>query len=67
MLTIRKNEEIKNDEVFWILKYIFKIRYSCIGSVNRTESLAKYLTNNILSYNHFMKNMDIQHYINDIN
>ena len=67
MVNIRKNDEIKNDEVFWILKYIFKIRYSCNEIINRNESLSKFLTNNILSYNHFKKNMDIQHQIIESN
>ena len=65
MKNIRKNNEIKNDEIFWILKYIFKIRYSCNDNINRNESVAKFLTNNILSYNHFIKNMDIQHYFTE--
>ena len=63
MKNIRKNNEIKNDEIFWILKYIFKIRYSCNDNINRNESVAKFLTNNILSYNHFRKDMDIKHYL----
>ena len=67
MVSIRKNNEIKNDEVYWILKYIFKIRYSCNEMINRNESLSKFLTYNILSYNHFRRNMDIQHYINETN
>ena len=65
MMAIRNNNEIKNDEIFWILKYIFKIKYSCKGNINRNESLAKFLTNNILSYNHFIKNMDIRHYLSE--
>ena len=67
MMAIRNNNEIKNDEIFWILKYIFKIKYSCKGNINRNESLAKFLTNNILSYNHFIKNMDIRHYLSEKN
>ena len=66
-LSIRKNDEIKNDEAFWILKYIFKIRYSCNEIFNRNESLSKYLTYNILSYNHFSRNMDIHHHLNEVN
>ena len=53
----------KNDDVFWYLKYMFKIRYSCIDNDKtiRNESLAKFLTNNILSYIHFQKNINIKH------
>ena len=64
MVSIRKNDEIKNDDIFWILKYIFIIRFSCKKIIKNNQSLAKFLTNNILSYIHFSKNMDIQHYIN---
>ncbi len=42
---------------------MFKIRYSCIDNDKtiRNESLAKFLTNNILSYIHFQKNINIKH------
>ena len=59
------NDQIinKNDDLFWYLKYMFKIRYSCIDNDKtiRNESLAKFLTNNILSYIHFQKNINIKH------
>ena len=64
MINIRKNDEIKDDNIFWILKYIFKIRFSCKKIINKNQSLSKFLTNNILSYIHFTKSMNIQHYIN---
>ena len=67
MLSIRKNNEIKNDEIYWILKYIFKIRYSCNEMHNRNESLSKFLTYNILSYIHFSIKMDIQHHLSETN
>ena len=67
MMNIRKNDEIINDDIFWILKYIFIIRFSCKEIIKNNQSLAKFLTNNILSYIHFTKNMDIQHYINSPN
>jgi hypothetical protein len=55
----------KNDDAFWYLKYIFKIRYSCIDNnkKNRIESLSKFLANNILSYIHFQKSIIINHNI----
>ena len=57
----------KSDNVYWYLKYIFKIRYSCVDNdkKNREESLAKFLTNNILSYIHFQKNINISHNLKD--
>ena len=53
----------KNDEVYWYLKYIFKIKYSCVDNnrKKRNESLPKFLANNILSYIHFQKYVKISH------
>ena len=53
----------KNDEVYWYLKYIFKIKYSCVDNnrKQRNESLSKFLANNILSYIHFQKYVKISH------
>ena len=53
----------KNDDTFWYLKYIFDIKYLCINKNNKynNESLAKYLTNNILKYIHFQKDIVIKH------
>ena len=55
----------KNDEVFWYLKYMIQIRCSHCYIDNdkkkRTESLSKFLTNNILSYIHFQKYLIIKH------
>ena len=63
-LNRRKPDEVKNDEIYWILKYIFIIKYSCNEiMVNNIESLSKRLTNLILSYIHFTKNMNIQHHV----
>ena len=61
----------KNDEAFWFLKYIFKIRYSCDNVGNNTkknksevgDSLSKFLSNNILSYLHFTENIELKHNI----
>ena len=59
----------KNDDVYWYLKYMFKIRYSCIdnGKKKRNESLSKFLTNNILSYIHLQKNITIYHNLDEKN
>ena len=59
----------KNDDVYWYLKYMFKIRYSCIdnGKKKRNESLSKFLTNNILSYIHLQKNITIYHNLDEEN
>ena len=53
----------KNDDSFWYLKYMFRIRFSCldINKNNKNESLSKFLTNNILSYIYFQKNIKINH------
>ena len=55
----------KNDDAFWLLKYIFQIRYRCVDDdeKNKDESLSKILTNNILSYIHFQKKVTIYHKI----
>ena len=57
----------KNDDAFWILKYIFQIRYRCVDfdEKNKDESLSKILTNNILSYIHFQKKVKINHNIKE--
>ena len=57
----------KNDEAFWLLKYIFQIRYRCVDfdEKNKDESLSKILTNNILSYIHFQKKVKINHNIKE--
>ena len=54
---------LKNDEVFWYLKYIFQIRYKCdeIKNKNINKSLSKFLINKILRYLHFEKNIRIEH------
>ena len=54
---------LKNDEVFWYLKYIFQIRYKCdeIEYKNKNKSLSKYLINKILRYLHFEKYIRIEH------
>ena len=50
----------KNDDAFWYLKYMFKIKFFCTDN-NKNESLSKFLANNILSYIHFQKNIIIKH------
>ena len=61
----KDNEKIINtsDDAYWYLKYIFKVRYSCVdnGKKKREESLSKFLANNILSYIFFTKNINLQH------
>jgi hypothetical protein len=54
---------LKNDEVFWYLKYIFQIRYKCdeIKYKNKNKSLSKFLINKILRYLHFEKYIRIEH------
>ena len=57
----------KSDNAYWYLKYNFTIRYSCVDNdkKKREESLAKFLTHNILSYIHFQKNINISHNLKD--
>ena len=61
----KDNDKIINtsDDAYWYLKYIFKVRYSCVdnGKKKREESLSKFLANNILSYIFFTKNINLQH------
>ena len=56
---------LKNDEVFWYLKYIFQIRYKCdeneYKNKNKNKSLFKFLINKILRYLHFEKYIRIEH------
>ena len=58
---------LKNDEVFWYLKYIFQIRYKCDEIIhenknkNKNKSLSKFLINKILRYLHFEKYIRIEH------
>ena len=61
------NNDIKTDNIFWYLKYIFRVRYSCVNNykTNRIESLSKFLANNILSYIHFQKSIIIKHTLNE--
>ena len=58
----------KNDDAFWFLKYIFLIKYRCVDDDKKykDESLSKKLTNNILSYIHFQKNIKINHNIKEL-
>jgi len=61
----------KNDDAFWFLKYIFKIRYKCDEIKDEDENknkkeyknkiLSKLLTNKILRYLHFEKDIRIEH------
>ena len=57
----------KNDEIYWYLKYIFKIKYPCTDNISkkRNESLPKFLANNILSYIHFQKNIKLSHVLEE--
>ena len=61
------NNDVKSDNIFWYLKYIFKVRYSCVDNykIKRMESLSKFLANNILSYIHFQKFITIKHNLNE--
>ena len=61
------NNDIKTDNIFWYLRYIFKVRHSCVDNYKkkRKESLSKFLANNILSYMHFQKFISIKHNLNE--
>ena len=54
---------INNDEAFWYLKYMFRIKFSCVDNYTkkRNESLSKFLANNVLSYIHFQKKLKLNH------
>ena len=67
ILKKRINNDNITDDTFWYLKYIFKVKYSCIDNhkKNRIETLSKFLANNILSYIHFQKFINIKHNLNE--